>query len=30
MIKTHRVGQIIYRDEAQVVAKPDPATPLRA
>ncbi len=30
MIKTHRVGQIVYRDDAQVVAKPDPATRLRA
>mgnify|MGYP001263118230 CR=1 FL=1 len=30
MIKTHRVGQIIYRDEAQIVAKPDPATRIRA
>jgi hypothetical protein len=30
MIKAHRVGQIVYRDEAQIVAKPDPATRLRA
>jgi hypothetical protein len=30
VIKTDRVGQIIYRDDAQIVAKPDPATPLRA
>jgi hypothetical protein len=30
IIKTSRVGQIIYRDEAQIVAKPDPTTRLRA
>jgi hypothetical protein len=30
MIKTHRVGQIVYRDEAQIVAKPDRDTRLRA
>lgn len=30
MIKTHRVGQIVYRDEHQIVAKPDPDTRLRA
>jgi hypothetical protein len=30
MIKTHRVGQIIYRDEAQIVAKPETRTRLRA
>jgi hypothetical protein len=30
MIKTRHVGQIIYRDEAQVAAKPDALTRLRA
>lgn len=30
MIKTHRVGQIVYSDDDQIVAKPDPATRLRA
>ena len=30
MIKCSHVGQIVYRDETQVVAKPDPNTRLRA
>ena len=30
MIKTRHAGQIVYRDEAQIVAKPDPSTRLRA
>lgn len=30
MIKTQCIGQIVYSDEAQIVAKPDPDTRLRA
>jgi hypothetical protein len=30
MIKAHHVGLIVYRDAAQVVAKPDERTRLRA